>query len=325
MCSARTLPASLALAAAFLATAAQAAAQSQEAARKPLSPAVLPGAGLAQHDFFYAGEAKDERMFIVRGGKVVWSYAHNGKGEISDAILLSNGNVLFAHQYAVTEITAAKQVVWNYDAPAGTEIHTVQPLDANRVVFLQNGNPAKAVIMNKSTGAVEREFTLPVKNPPSIHAQFRRARLTPAGTLLVAHLDLGKAVEYELTGKALWSVDAPGVWSATPLANGSVLLAGSARKYVREVNRKGETVWEFTPADAPDYTLADVQAAVRLPNGNTLFNNWFNQWSGQVDPTNPPVQAIEVTPDKKIVWALREWISPADLGPSTTIQLLDPK
>jgi hypothetical protein len=34
------------------------------------------------------------------------------------------------------------------------------------------------------------------------------------------------------------------------------------------------------------------------------------------------VQAIEVTPDKKIVWALREWTNPA-LGPSTTIQLLD--
>jgi len=30
-----------------------------------------------------------------------------------------------------------------------------------------------------------------------------------------------------------------------------------------------------------------------------------------------------VTPDKKIVWALRSWEPPADLGPSTTIQVLD--
>lgn len=37
------------------------------------APAVLPGKGLAQHDFFYAGEAKAERMSIVRGGQVVWS------------------------------------------------------------------------------------------------------------------------------------------------------------------------------------------------------------------------------------------------------------
>jgi len=35
------------------------------------------------------------------------------------------------------------------------------------------------------------------------------------------------------------------------------------------------------------------------------------------------VQAIEVTPDKKIVWALRAWLPPLDLGQATTIQILD--
>jgi hypothetical protein len=42
-----------------------------------------------------------------------------------------------------------------------------------------------------------------------------------------------------------------------------------------------------------------------------------------MDLTNAPVQAIEVTPDKKIVWALRGWTAPTDLGPSTTIQIPD--
>jgi hypothetical protein len=37
---------------------------------KSFVPAALPGKGLAQHDFFYAGEAKAERMLIVRGGKI---------------------------------------------------------------------------------------------------------------------------------------------------------------------------------------------------------------------------------------------------------------
>src|SRR5512135_2298195 len=66
----------------------------------------LPGKGLAQHDFFYAGEAKEENMYIVKGGRIVWSYTHPGRGEISDAILLPNSNVLFAHQYGITEVTA---------------------------------------------------------------------------------------------------------------------------------------------------------------------------------------------------------------------------
>jgi hypothetical protein len=59
-----------------------------------------------------------------------------------------------------------------------------------------------------------------------------------------------------------------------------------------------------------------------MPNGNTLINNWA-QWSGRGDPTNAPVQAIEVTPAKQVVWALRSWSPPADLGPATTIQILE--
>jgi uncharacterized protein YndB with AHSA1/START domain len=60
-----------------------------------------------------------------------------------------------------------------------------------------------------------------------------------------------------------------------------------------------------------------------LPNGNTIINDWFNEWSGQVNPSDAPAQALEVTPDKRIVWALRSWAPPVDLGPSTNIQILD--
>jgi hypothetical protein len=34
------------------------------------------------------------------------------------------------------------------------------------------------------------------------------------------------------------------------------------------------------------------------------------------------VQLIEVTPEKKVVWAIREWTNP-DLGPASCVQLLD--
>jgi hypothetical protein len=34
------------------------------------------------------------------------------------------------------------------------------------------------------------------------------------------------------------------------------------------------------------------------------------------------VQVLEVTPEKKVVWALSEWKNP-DLGPASSIQLLD--
>ena len=102
--------------------------------------------------------------------------------------------------------------------------------------------------------------------------------------------------------------------------NGNLLIVD--RPTIREVTLEGETVSTLTPsADAP-YQMTSLQMAWRLPNGNTLVNNWFNEWSGKVNRTNPPVQAVEFTPDKKVVWVLRSWENP-DLGPATTIQILD--
>jgi len=311
-------PATLTLIAAFALS--LAVSHGQEAVtNKPA--AALPGKGLAQHDFFYAGEAKTRDMYIVRGGKVVWSYNDTaGRGEISDAQLLSNGNVLFAHQFGVTLITPDKKVLWNYDAPPKCETHTAQMIGTNHVIFIQNGPSPKLFVANISSGQMEKEIPLSAGNTNSTHAQFRHARLTDAGTYLVAHMDMGKIVEYDENGQALWSVSVPRVWGATRLKNGNTLSGGGG--LVREINPAGETVWEFTTDDMPDYKFNSIQLATHLPNGNTLINDWANQWNGPIDPATAPVQAIEVTPDKKIVWALRSWINP-DLGPSTTIQLLD--
>ncbi len=292
-----------------------------------LSPAIVPGNGLSHFDFFYAGEAKKQNMYIVRNGKIDWSYTHPvTKGEISDAIMLTNGNILFAHQFGITEITPDKKIIWNYDAPEGTEIHTAQPIGNDLVLFLQNGNPAKLIVMNKKTGKIEKELILPVGNPNSIHGHFRHARLTRTGTILVAHLDMGKLCEYDSDGKELMNLDVPGIWSAEELANGNILITSS--KVVREINRKLETVWEYQLSEAQGYLISNPQLSVRLSNGNTIINNWFNQWNGKgtVDVNNQPVQAIEVTPDKKIVWALCEWSEPSNLGPSTIIiPLLEPR
>jgi outer membrane protein assembly factor BamB len=286
------------------------------------APAQLPGKGLSQHDFLYAGESHDRRIFIVRQGKIVWSYDDPaGKGEISDAVMLSNGNVLFAHQYGVTEITPEKKVVWNYDAPAGHEVHTALPIGQEHVLFIQNGDPSVLRVVNIVTGATEKEIKLATKQPVSVHAQFRHARLTDKGTVLVAHMDLNKVVEYDTDGKELWSFPAPGAWGVSQLQNGNVLITD--RMGVREVTRRGDAVWSWSPADAPGYKFSSLQQAWRLPNGNTVVNNWVNEWSKNAPHFTETVQAIEVTPAKEVVWALREWTAPVNLGPSTTIQFLD--
>ncbi len=296
-------------------------AQSSEPTAAPGSAEALPGKGLAEHDFLYAGESKNRRAFLVKKGQVVWTYDDpGGRGEISDAVLLSNGNLLLAHQYAVKLISPEKKVLWNLDAPKGTEIHTAVPIGREHVLYVQNGDPALVRVVNTRTGETRKEFPVPVGNPKSTHGQFRHARLTASGTLLIAHMDLNKVCEYNAEGKEIWSFPSDVPWGVTPLKNGNVLVVD--RRDVREITHRGETVATFTRNDALPYKLGSLQLAWRLPNGNTLIDNWVNEWSGPIDRANPPVQAVELTPEKKVVWVLRSWVEP-DLGPATTIQILD--
>ena len=293
-------------------------------------PGKFPGKGASQHSFLYAGEwdtrKPDQSMFIVSDGKIVWSYSiplHPAPGanqEFDDATLLANGNIIFSRMSGAGMVSPDKKLVWDYPAPPGTEIHSIQSIGKDSVLIMRNGNPAEAMIINTATGKILREIPIPT-TVTGTHGQFRHIRMTSAGTLLVPHLGEGKVVEYSLEGKVLWSVEAKSPWSAIRLKNGNTLIAGDWSSYVREVNPHGDTVWEITQKDIPDFKLFNLQTANRLTNGNTIICNWCagnpktEEWPGTV-------QVFEVTPEKKVVWALSSWSDP-DLGPATSIQLLD--
>ena len=274
---------------------------------------------MARHDFFYAGQSKRQRMFIIKNGEVAWSYDNpSGRGEISDAILLTDGHILMAHQYGIREVTQDGQTIWSYDAPEGTEIHTIQPIGRRHVVFVQNGNPAKAVVMAIPSTEVVREFTLPVSEKGSVHGQFRNARLSSRGTLLVANMALGCIGEYNADGRELarWEGFLP--WSVQELPSGNILVTGR-KGLIQELTRNGETVWQ---TDVAAYGMTQPQKTVRLKNGHHIVNNWYNEWNKTpMDSVNTPIQAIELDENGRVVWQLNSWHQP-DLGPSTTIQLL---
>jgi hypothetical protein len=293
-----------------------------------VKPDVLPGKGLAQHDFLYAGEAHTRDVYIVRGGKVAWEFHdQEAQGEISDAVMASSGNIVLAHQFGVKVIGPDKRTLWRYAAEQNHEIHTAQFIGRDRVIFVQSGPRPRIMVANirdsSPNGGIEREIAITAGNPSRTHGQVRHARLTPAGTYLVAQMDLARAAEYDERGREVWTHAFPGIWSAERLANGNTLLCGKSG--IVEVDAAGKTVWSLAPADLPQYESRNQQIAQRLPNGNTLFNHWMNEWDtpdGKIDPDKALVQALEVTPDKQVVWALDSWRDP-NLGPATVIQILD--
>jgi outer membrane protein assembly factor BamB len=289
----------------------------------PTSTPSLPGKGLAQHPMLYAGEGYNV-LHVVNDGKVIWTYSTGKGGEIDDVWMMTNGHILFTRQHSVEEITPKKEVVWHYDAPQGTEIHSVQPIGLDKVLLVRNGLPPKAIILNKRTNAVEMEHDLPaisLTDPKTVHPQFRRIRMTAAGTFLAPFLKMGKVVEYDRNFKEIWSYEIPTPWAAIRLHNGNTLIADEHDRLVREVNPKGETVWEFSQKDLPadsSIVLRNIQTCDRLANGNTVL---FSSTGGaKGDERLKIIQALEVTPDKKVVWVLQDW---KNLGPATTAQFLD--
>lgn len=267
-------------------------------------PALPAGRGLAQHDLLYAGEGgRDVR--IIRGGKIAWTCRIEEKGGVKDAVMLSSGHVLVAFQSGVMEIGPDRKTTWRYAAPEGCEIHTVGPIGRERAWFIQNGPAAKCMIVHKATGRVEREFALPSRR--GAHMQTRRGRLTPAGTLLVAHMDLDKVCEYDADGGLVWSAGVDHPWMATRLPGGNTLVFDETHQVAVEVNPKGEKTWQFSMLDAFGRRTG-TQTATPLAGGNILLNLRFG-----------PPQLIEVRRDGRIVWAL----DMPSLGSCTTIQVLD--
>src|ERR1051326_1940409 len=107
---------------------------------------ILPGKGIKQHDFLYAGEMdrrkpKAQSLFVVRRGKVVWQYsiplftATGQVQEFDDATLLSNGNIVYTCMSSAAIITPEKNIVWQYSCAPGTETHSCQPIGKDSVMM----------------------------------------------------------------------------------------------------------------------------------------------------------------------------------------------
>ncbi|HEY5041717.1 MAG TPA: hypothetical protein VIK53_06900 [Verrucomicrobiae bacterium] len=287
-----------------------------------ITPAGLPGNGLAQHPMLYAGESYN-KIFLVNDGRVIWTYQTGGGNEYDDVWMLSNGNILFTRMQYVAEITPDKKVVWRYDCNNSTgtnhtEVHTCQPIGLDKVMFVLNGLPPRLMVVNVRTGAVEVNHELPYGQTfatKNIHGQFRRARLTAQGTYLLSYLSEGKVVELDENFRQIWSYPIKSPWAALRLKNGNTLITDEHDSLTREVNPKGGTVWEFdTKKDLPpEYQFATApQSCTRLANGDTIFTSRGNNGKGP--------QLVEVTPDKKVVWVLQDWKM---LGPASALQILD--
>jgi hypothetical protein len=280
----------------------------------------LIGGQLNRHNFIYIGE-NHRRICLVIDGKLAWHYDTEDSWEDDDVWLLSNGNVLHAHMKYIEEISPKKEIVWRYDNPQGTEIHTCQPIGIDKVLFLQNQGEASVVkLYNKVTGKFEIDKELKELSG-GVHGQCRRLRMTSNGTYVAGTLSTHTFYEYDKDFNLIWTMDPGPMWGGIPLRNGNYLIQNEKELKAIELNRNGDVIWQVSIADILPQLISLVpgmgkitgtQTCERLSNGNTVV---FTRYCDAKIP-----QAIEITPDKRVVWILKDW---KHLGDGLSAQFLD--
>jgi hypothetical protein len=253
---------------------------------------------------------------VADDGHIEWQYdVVSLGGEANDAWLLPSGNVAFAYTRGAREVTPAKQVVWDYPAPAGSEVHSCQPLpDGNYLIGEAHDAGVGYLREVNASGQVVSTVTV-TQGTISAHGQFREVRKTSQGTYLVTYLELNRAMELDATGKHLRDFPC-GSFVAIRLPEGNTLIACGDAHRVIEVDAGGQIVWDVGENDVTGNKLGFAAGLQRLPNGDTVISNWPGHFA--VDPHEP--QAFELTRDKKVVWELN---NPA-LGWVSNVELVDP-
>ncbi len=103
------------------------------------------------------------------------------------------------------------------------------------------------------------------------------------GNVLIAAYNENRVIEVDPTGKIVWERPSPSCLNARPLRNGNILISEHSSKKVYEVDREKSILWEYETSNA----CCDAH---RLDNGNTMIAEGN--------------RIIEVDREKKIVWEM---------------------
>ncbi len=240
----------------------------------------------------------------------IWSYPVDG---VYDCWMRPNGNVVAAGYNRVMEIKpdlalgSGGEILWSYNqgtAPGNylgkSEVHGCQLLPNGNVLVSESGAPRLVEINHQ--GIVVKTISLP-KTAQDTHNQLRMARIDNKGNYWVSYLGDGIIYLVNDIGKVINKINIKknestphSAYEALPLHNGNILVSGAGSGKIMEFNSSGKLIWEIGRDELPGIDLKWIAGIQRLPNNNTLICNWGEGQS--------KVKALEVTPEKKIVWQL---------------------
>ena len=265
---------------------------------------------VVKHAYIFSDIGAKRVFKMSADGKIEWEYPAD---QCTDIWMQKNGNILMSFtgkKRGVREVSPDKKIVWEY--LTASEVWACQRL-ANGDTMIGEGSARRLIIVNPAAKIVK---TVNIPSGGNQHMGMRHARKTAAGTYLVALLADKAVREYDSSGKMIREIKVPNMaYSMIRLKNGNTVIG--YRDGVIEVDPKDKVIWHLTQKDLPNIKLHWICCIQRLPNGNTVVNNWFMH---KRRPNDVPF--FEITPDKKVVWKAKMHERMFD---PTAIQILDVK
>jgi hypothetical protein len=151
---------------------------------------------------------------------------------------LPNGRTLITNRQQVVEVDRDGNTHASHTRPNGEFIMRAQKLRNGDLALVVQGVNLRYVRVD-ATGKEVASFAVNVSTSGG------RIDVLPNGHVLVPEMRFNRVVEYDESGKSVWSVNVAQPIAAVRLANGNTLVTSMTEMRAVELDRTGKQVWEF--------------------------------------------------------------------------------
>ena len=158
-------------------------------------------------------------------GKIEWKHELAPGEECNKVEMTPKGHILYAYKQGARLIDRKHQIIWDYKAQEGEELHFVSHLETGDYLLAICGHPARIVELDKDGNPV-KEITFNTAIP-EVNNQFRQILKTPQNTYLIPFIGKFKISEMNENGRILKTVLCGGTpFSVKLIDEGNWLVSG---------------------------------------------------------------------------------------------------
>ncbi len=258
----------------------------------------------AQEKLVLAGSGNPEVMIVDKqSGTVEWKHALEKGEECNTVAVTRQGNILYSYKKGAKLIGTDHRVIWDYEAPEGTELQSATLLKNGGFLLGICGSPARLIELDKNGRECNRvEIDLQIEKP---HSQFRQVFQLRNKNYLLPVMGKQKVMEINRKGVVVAEYPVGGrPFSSLELKDGNILLPCGDGHFFLVIDRKtGKELRRVTSEEVQGASLLFVAQILDSGKGNLLICNWHGHTK---DVTVDEPQLIEVDANGKVVWSLND-------------------